>query len=164
MSLITIKRDIPISPRYLGKGIRKHIKGILEKNMIGKCSNEYGYIIGINSVKKLAGNMISPVTSQAIFSVEFLAEVLKPEIGKTMIGKVCMVLSEGLFIMVGDKLNILIPVESMGDYELNGESGIPRYVKGDDSIEEDTMVEVTITGVKYSDGEFSTYGSLKNKV
>jgi hypothetical protein len=157
MSVIIEKR-IKIEHEYLTKDINKYILEKIKDSVIGSCTSEYGYILDIKKLIRIKDNYISNVNCDNIFIVEFEAETLKPEIGKTFEGEVCMIFPGGIFLNIKNKQKILIPVLSLKDYKFNPST--KTFKSKEKTIQEGSVLKVIITGVKYSKQTFSCFGTL----
>lgn len=153
-----ITRNVCLDPRFLNQNYMAHLLKKLEIATNEECSKEYGYILGITKITKVVGNYISPANSDIVFRLIFEATILKPEVGNTISGVVCMIFEDGIFVDIGGKLNILVPVSSLPGYELS--SLLTHYSKGDKKIGVDDKIDVVIEAVKYDKKEFKCLGSL----
>jgi DNA-directed RNA polymerase subunit E'/Rpb7 len=159
MTILT--KRICLEPKFMDSKINEHILSKLKKQVENECSKENGYIISINKIIKILEINISSANSDIICIVKFDALTLKPEIGKKVKGKVCMIFDKGIFIDVNNKLKILIPenVITKLDYVYNNSKNI--FIKSNDSnIKLDDILKVKITGIKYSKNNFSCFGEL----
>ena len=157
--LIHIKQKVSIHSKYLDHNIKTHLLNKLKETFIGKCTFEYGYIIGINKIIKVGENSIAPANSLVIFDLIYEAEVLKPEIGQVLSGKVCMVFQHGIFVEIQDKMKVLIPVTSIPSYRFEEN----RYVNdNDDEISLGNELLIVIVMIKYEKKAFNCIGKIQN--
>jgi DNA-directed RNA polymerase subunit E'/Rpb7 len=157
---ILIKK-ISIEPKCMDNKIISSILTKLKTQVENDCSKENGYILSINKIIKILEVNISSANSDIICTVKFDANILKPEIGKILQGKVCMVFDKGIFIDVHNKLKVLVPESSIS--KLGYSFNIPKniFVKDDkDHIKIDDILTVKITGLKYSKKNFSCFADL----
>lgn len=157
MSLV-ITKSVLLESKYLDSRIHLHIKNKLEKRMIGQCSFEDGYVTEIIKILKFEDNYISPATSNVIFTVKFKAKTLKPEEGKNLKGKVCMVFQHGIFVEIDKKMKILIPVANMLGFIYNNEQSM--FVLNKNIVKVGDNITVKVVKIKYEKKEFSCIGSL----
>jgi DNA-directed RNA polymerase subunit E'/Rpb7 len=157
--LIHIKQKVSIHSKYLDQNIRIHLLNKLKETFIGKCTLEYGYIIGINKIIKLGENSIAPANSLVIFDLIYEADVLKPEIGQVLSGKVCMIFQHGIFVEIQDKMKVLIPVTSISSYRFEE----TRYVNdNDDEISLGNELLIVIVMIKYEKKAFNCIGKIQS--
>jgi DNA-directed RNA polymerase subunit E'/Rpb7 len=146
-----IEKRLMLEPIYLDSNIMTHFKNLLEKNVIGECTEEYGHILSIKRIIEITNN------ESTIFKVIFDAETLKPEAGKNIKGKVCMLYKDGIFLKAGNQ-KLLIPVLNLNGYKFDEVEQI--YTKDNETIQEGQEIEACVTAVKYSNNNFSCFGSL----
>ena len=149
---VTIQRRVYLEPKYLDQNIMENILKTLTLDTFGECTKEYGHILSIERLIEIVGN------EDCVFIVKFEATVLKPEAGKKMTGKVCMVYMDGIFINVAEKQKMLIPALSLTGYKFDPVK--KAYVNGDIKIQEGDEIDTVVTAAKYSNKNFSCFGSL----
>jgi DNA-directed RNA polymerase subunit E'/Rpb7 len=159
MSRITIDKKIYLEPKYLDSKLVSHIYKILQEQMVGKCDQNYGYILKIYESLNIIGNTVASASSGVFFNVRFDIKTLKPKIGGIYQGTVCMVFQEGIFVEVSNKMKILIRIDKMNDYKYSKSKNI--FKKNDKTISKDDTVEILIEMIKYEKQNFNCIGSLK---
>jgi len=147
-----IKRRVYLEPKYLDSNIRQHMLEEIKRITAQECSKEYGYILSVNRIV----NMVND--NGTIFTVTFEANTLKPEPGKQMTGIVCMVYNDGIFIDIANKQKMLVPAVTLTGYEFDSE--LSSYVGDEHTITKGDELDVIVTATKYSNGQFSCFGSL----
>ena len=158
-SIVTLERKICMDPEYLDKNINKNILIKIKDITNNECTKDIGYFINIIKINKIKDNYISP-NCENIFIVEFEAEILKPEIGKNFKGEVCMIFSGGVFLNIKNKLKVLIPSNSLKEYEFNQIDNCYINKKNNKTINVKDELYVSISGSKYSKKNFSCFGNL----
>ena len=156
--LQTIDQRISIESMYLDSNIKEHILNKVKKTMEGKCTFDNGYIINVNKLLKIGDNTIGCANSLVIFNITYEAEVLKPEKGQILHGKVCMVFQHGIFVDVYGKMKVLVPATSMDQYEYQQPENI--FTWGKKKIENGVDISVDIVDTKYEKKQFSCIGRL----
>ena len=158
METVIMERRVCIDNEYLHKNIYDHILTKIKENTINECTKEYGYILNIKKLIKIKDNYISNVNCDSIFVVEFIAEILKPEIGKKFSGEVCMVFPGGIFLNIKNKQKVLIPISTLKNciYDPHNKN----FDKNKKIIKEGDIIKVEITGTKYSKQNFSCFGIM----
>lgn len=159
MSRITVDKKIFLEPKYLDSKLVSHIYKILQEQMVGKCDQNYGYILKIYESINIIGNVVASASSGAFFNVRFDIKTLKPKIGGVYQGTVCMVFQEGIFVEVANKMKILIRIDKMGEYKYSKSKNL--FKKNDKTISKDDTVEILIEMIKYEKQNFNCIGSLK---
>jgi DNA-directed RNA polymerase subunit E'/Rpb7 len=152
---INIEQQVYLEPKYLNLNLDTHILEKLQTCIIGTCDYENGYILGVNKILKIGDNKLSQ-TSSCIFTVSYLATVLKPEIGRQFIGKVCMVFNDGLFIEVYNKMKVLVPYTTFDTFTFEHD----KFKKDNLTIGEGSEVNIEITMIKYEKKNFNCIGKL----
>jgi DNA-directed RNA polymerase subunit E'/Rpb7 len=159
MSKITIERRIFLEPCYLNEKLTEHILEKIQKEILGHCDNEYGYITKVYNKVTILSNTISASGPGVFFQVQFKAKVMKPEIDSDYEGKVCMIFSAGIFVEVFEKMKILIPVDSMNGYKFD--KATSTFKKGSKTIQQNDVVTIQINAIRYEKQNFNCIGSLK---
>jgi DNA-directed RNA polymerase subunit E'/Rpb7 len=161
MDYVTLEKRVCIDNDKLNKNIHEHILTKLKESTINDCTKEHGYILDIKKIINIKDNYISNVNCDTIFLVEFLAQTLKPEIGKKFDGQVCMVFPGGIFLNIKDKQKVLIPISTLNNYTYDL---INKNFKNNKKIiKEGDTIKVEITGTKYSKQSFSCFGNMIEK-
>jgi DNA-directed RNA polymerase subunit E'/Rpb7 len=153
-----IEKRICVDHEYLNRDINSYIFQKIKDVTLNECTKEFGYILSIKKLVKIKDNYISNVNCDNIFTVVFDAETLKPENGKKFTGVVCMIFAGGIFLNILDKQKVLIPVSSLIDYVFKPSEKC--FKKKDKTIKEGDVIDVIITGTKYSKQSFSCFGSI----
>lgn len=161
MDYVTLEKRVCIDNDKLNKNIYEHILTKIKESTINDCTKEHGYILDIKKIINIKDNYISNVNCDTIFIVEFLAETLKPEIGKKFDGQVCMIFPGGIFLNIKDKQKVLIPISKLNKYTYDP---INKNFKHDKKIiKEGDTINIEITGTKYSKQSFSCFGNMIEK-
>jgi DNA-directed RNA polymerase subunit E'/Rpb7 len=153
-----ITQEVSIESRYLDSDVKYHILDKLKKTMEGKCTFDSGYIIIVKKVTSLGENKIGCANSLVIFEVTYEAEILKPEKGQHMSGKVCMIFQHGIFVDVCGKMKVLIPLASMKEYTYSSDEN--SFESACNTIVNGVEVEIEIVMTKYEKKHFSCIGKL----
>lgn len=162
MSVISIIKKISIDSEYLNKDINENILKKLREIFKDECTKENGYYLDILSIKKILDNYISS-NCENIFEIEFEAETLKPEPGKSFKGEVCMIFSGGIFVNIKNKLKVLIPFSTLNLYDFDQQKNCFINKKSKNEIKQGTVLDVLISGTKYTKRNFSCFGTLVEK-
>lgn len=158
-SNVIIQKRICLEPEFLNSNLKKNIFDRLKKSTVNECSKEYGYILDIVKLIKIKDNYVSNATSEIVFEVMFEIETLKPEIDKVFTGDVCMIFVGGIFLNIKNKIKVLIPITSMKEYKFDQTNKI--FIKKDKTvIKQGDVLNVKITGIKYSKKNYSCFGDL----
>jgi DNA-directed RNA polymerase subunit E'/Rpb7 len=150
--------NISLEPKYLTSKIKHHLLNKLRKEKIGKCTAEEGYIINIFKMPKILDNYLSSANSNAIFSIEYEAEYLKPIKDSIMTGIVCMVFKHGVLVEIEGRMQILIPTCQISGFKFDDELSV--FSNSVDVIQIDDVVNVKISQVKYQNKGFECIGVL----
>jgi DNA-directed RNA polymerase subunit E'/Rpb7 len=159
MSRITIDKKIFIEPKFLDSKILSHIYKMLQEQMVGKCDQNYGYVLKVYESINIIGNTLASASSGVFFNIRFDIKILKPKIGNIYQGKVCMIFPEGIFVEVSNKMKVLIRIDKMNGYKYSKNKN--NFKKNDKSISKDDTVEITIDMIKFEKQNFNCIGSLK---
>lgn len=147
-----IERRLYLEPKYLDSELETHLLHKLRDTVVGECTKEYGHILSIEKITEIVSN------EDTIFTLRFEALTLKPEVGKILEGKVCMIFRDGIFMKVADKQKMLIPSLTLKDYTYNEDNC--SYTNGKNVIKIDTVIKGKVTALKYDKQNFSCVGTL----
>ena len=156
IQLITHK--VSIEPMYLDSNIKDHILNKLKKTMTGKCTLNNGYIIEVKRIVNIGENRIGCAKSLIIFNVTYEAEILKPQKGQCIRGKVCMIFQNGIFVDVCGKMKVLIPIASMKEYTYSSIEN--SFKSSNNTIVTGVDINIEIVMTKYEKKQFSCIGKL----
>lgn len=156
--ITTITQNVTIEAMYLDSDIENHILNKLKRKMEGTCTFEYGYIITVNKIIKIGNNKIGSANSMVVFDITYEANILKPEQGHILSGKVCMVFQHGIFVDIYGKMKVLIPASSMTNYIYQQDQN--NFIWLEKIIENDIEVTIDIVMTKYKKKQFSCIGKL----
>ena len=128
-----------------------------------ECTKDYGYILDVKKVVKIKDNYVSNANCDNIFTILFEADTLKPENGKEYEGIVCMIFAGGIFFNIKNKQKVLIPITNLKEFIFDQTK--KQFKKEKVIIKEGDVLNVIITGTKYSKKSFSCFGNLvENKI
>ena len=159
MSRITVEQKISIEPKFLNSKLNCYIFKKLQEKMVGKCDQNYGYILKVYDNITILGNILSSASCNVFFHIRFDIKILKPKIGNLYEGTVFLVFSEGIFVEVANKMKILVHVDKMNNYKYSKKKNI--FKKDLKTISKDDVVEIAIDMIKYEKQNFNCIGSLK---
>ena len=165
MEKIIIQKQVCIEPRFMDSNIMSHITNELSRSCLNECHKDYGYIITINRIIKVLDNYIN-MDSNIIFDVKFEATCLVPKPDKVFTGKVGMVYGGGIFVIVMQKMQILVPENLLVGYTFNKNMNpkLNSFVKVDkpeEKIEEGKQVKIKVTAYQYNNQRFSVFGTIQ---
>jgi len=159
-TIVTIEKRLCINPSFLGKKLKSQLFNFLKEITKNECTKENGYIIEVKKINRIKNNYISGNNCEIIFEVDIDAEILKPEINKIFTDKVCMIFSGGIFIDVKNKFKVLIPLVYLYGLVFDQENKNFKNEKTGFIIKENDVIDVKITGIKFSKNNFSCFGEL----
>ena len=159
MQRVDMERTICVEPKYLDENILSHIKDKIASDVLGSCDQNHGYISKVYGNVNILENIVSSAGPAVFFRVKFSAKAMKPEVGSSYEGKICMIFSTGIFAEVDGRMKVLIPSDKLHGYRYS-KSGV--YKKGSSTLDVGDIIEFTIDMIKYDKQNFNCIGSLKN--
>jgi DNA-directed RNA polymerase subunit E'/Rpb7 len=159
--MVVIKEKIGIEPKYFNGDIESHIYEKLKKTRKGTCTMNNGYILDIVKLIKIGENIITSANSWVIFEVFYEAITLKPYKGLVLSGEICMVFSQGVFVDIQGKMQILIPDYSLISHNFKYDESKGIFSNSSTILTKGGEVNVEITMVKYEKRKFGCIGKLK---
>jgi len=158
MKTIIVNKKITIEAKFLYRNVLDHAKRIINGTLIDECTQEYGYVISVQSISKVNGFKIFTPTSKCVLDIDVELETIKPEIDNILTGEICMISNVGIFLTIKNKLQVLIPSSKTCGYKNNTIN--TKITKGSESYSIGDLLSTCITGFEYSNGKFSACGSL----
>ena len=150
-----IERRLYLDPKYLDSKLFEHLLKKLQDTIVGECTKEYGHILSVENITEIVSN------EDTIFTLKFEATTLKPEVGKILEGKVCMIFKDGIFMKVADKQKMLLPAHTLNDYIYDESSSTFIHEKNEKNvINLNSVIKAKITAIKYDKQNFSCVGTL----
>jgi DNA-directed RNA polymerase subunit E'/Rpb7 len=161
MPLKEITKTICLDPSQLNSKINASLLEKARQTWVGKCTKEDGYIISIEKVVKKLNNHISSSTASIVFNLVVLAEILVPEIGLQVEAKTQTILPQGIFCTAKGKLNILLPVSVLSEFEFDRATfSYTRISDKEQKIKKNDVVLIEVTAIRYEKNNFNCIGSL----
>lgn len=160
MTKVTIEKRIHLESRFLDCDVFKHLFLKLKHITSKECSKKHGYILDIDDKIDIISQEISRANTDNIFVVRFQAEILKPMEGDRMVGIVCMLYKDGIFIIIKNRQKMLIPQIFLKEYTFNEAEGFYINDIGSKLIKEGDEIEAIVTATQYNKNNFSCFGSL----
>jgi ribosomal protein S1 len=121
---------------------------------------EYGYILKIHS-STINSTYISRASSKLVADLTFDADILKPEIGDQLDGKVSIITENGIVVIIQDIIKALIHVKNMNGYKFISN----EYKKDGNVIAKNSIVRLAITNSRYTNQDgFQYIAELKSLV
>lgn len=142
MNKTNIIKNIFLHPRFLNKDIKKNIENETRSQLLGKCSEDTGYIIDIHDVK-IIDNYIQNSSSGITYVVSALVSVFKPRIGLSLDVYVTAIFESGFFVN-SNSHKILIPTPNK-----------QTDLKAGDKV------TIVLTAINYKNNSFCCIGNLK---
>ena len=153
-----IKTRLTLENRFLNKNIKTHILEQLKFSLVNTCSKENGYILDVLEVLQIIDNIIDKTNSMPIFTILCKIEYLKPEIDSVYNGDVCMIFEHGIFTDIKNKFKVLIPIDSLDQFEYKSDDNIFKNDKLEICI--NSNINCKITSIKYEKKQFICIGEL----
>jgi len=100
---------VRVLPREMGNDIRIYIKSNLEKEHVGKCFSDYGFVVKIHEVELLSDGRIIPEDPMccAKFDVRFLCTLCRPLNNGQIVAKITGMSEQLMFLSYGP-LDIIV--------------------------------------------------------
>ena len=158
MTTIQVREKIFVEPAYLDANIPQYLYTKIKDRYVGKCNQNYGYVLSVEKKLKIYDNEISMANENTFFEVGFSIKSLKPGKKQRYSGKVCMVFQHGIFVEVQKYMKILVPLDRMKPYTYVHAKNM--FQKEGSTIELGKELTVEIDMVKYEQKNFNCIGIL----
>ena len=156
-----IRTSIIISPEMMGKDWKAHLFEKLNKELVGKCTQEYGYILKVDKIQRVVDQSIMRTGGKIRFTIDFWGETLKPEIGKQLDVGIDMITPHGLFCRF-KMLRMLLPLNNCAGYILRQDFSSSCLVNNlkNHVIRKGETIQVKIENVRFENELYSCIVSL----
>jgi DNA-directed RNA polymerase subunit E'/Rpb7 len=158
LTITTTERKICIDASALSPQLQNYIVEKLNKELVGTCDEELGYIISVNNIQLQNNNTVSTAAPTVFFTIKFDIHSLKPVIGHVYRGVVGPVMSLGIFVEVETKMRILVIAQTLKPYLFDQD----KYKHGRKTIKTGDSVKVELTMFQFENQAFSFIGKLVN--
>jgi len=155
-----IVKTVTVPPSALGPDIAEFVADTVQQYEMKACSKRDGVIVRVHDEIVLSTPTISNANSEVEVDVRFTADTLRPETGDAFTGKVWKIFNEGVFLLVREILQILIPATSIPGYTLACGGNSASCDHG--AISVGCLLDGTVTGVRYKTGKWNVIGSFKS--
>lgn len=154
---IKLFKTISITPNLIDHNIIKNVVSLLKIKYEKTCNENDGMIISIDHKDIISiDNIISKDSISILFSINFLATVVKPEKNDIIYFKPSLILDKGLFGKIYDSINVFIPESNMLDWKFDKD----KYKNNDNIINKETTVKAIITNIKFNSSKYNCICSL----
>jgi len=104
-----LESTVRIMPKEMDNNIRKYIKTNIEKDHIGKCFQDYGFVSEVHEIEIISDGRIIPEDPMccALFDIRFSATICRPVNHTALIAKI-VGMSQKLIILSYGPLQIII--------------------------------------------------------
>ena len=160
MSRVVIEKKICLEPQYLNERLLDYLRERLQKEVLNRSDQVYGYITKIYDKIEVVENSISSAGTGVFFTVRFTAKAFRPAIGNVYKGKLCMTFPQGIFVEIMEKIKVLIPEANMGLFKYNKTTS--SFKNGSVSLKQGDVLSVQLSLVKYERHNFNCIGNLKS--
>ena len=158
METIVLQKKISLPPYLLDRNINDHIYNKVDTLLNGNCTQENGYVIGIDRDIKVMDNELC-TNGSLLLNIEFSVSTLKPREGQILKGEVCMIFEDGIFVEIQGKMKVLIPRHKIPKYTFDKIDGV--FKKKKKTIKQGDIVKVRLELIKYERKGFNCIGLLE---
>lgn len=109
-----ITTNVLLPPHLLRYNLNTVLRNRLTRANAGRCTEEHGFVLGLRRVTSVTGGIIDRMTTGAYFTVECVAETLRPEVGDVIEAVVHQANKIGLFAKLGP-LSVFVPLSRIPD-------------------------------------------------
>ena len=149
VSLYKINKKLHLDVNKLDSDYKSSLLHLARNLYEKKCTKE-GYVVEVTKVIDVIDNTISATTNRVIFDTILEFKIIKPEVGKQIEGKICMLMPGGIFVDVLSIMKVFVPIENSDSLEM-------CY---GDLYKVGTTIRVEFTQLRYADKNFSCLAKL----
>lgn len=148
---------ITIPPHLIRAGLKYVIQDRLIKKTQNSCTSSDGFMIKLRRIIQIGGGSIEARTGGVKFTVRYVAQCLRPQVGDILQAIVSRVLKIGIFADLGP-LSIFVPHNRFPDetqYVILQPSNNPAYkLDGDDAIQQHCKIDLRIEQIEMLDDNY----------
>jgi len=156
-----LEASIVIPPHQLRYNLKYVIRDRLTRSTRNKCTEKNGFILDLKHIAEIRGGVLDKRSGAVNYTVEYIAETLRPETGDIVEAIVSKVFKIGVFADLGP-LNIFIPYNRLPlEYEfvrLN-HFAIPDHPEND--VKVGSIVHIKIEKIEMLDDNFLPSNSTR---
>jgi len=154
---VELVKTISITPNLINYNIIKNVVSLLKLKYEKTCNENDGMITYIdNEDIKSIDNIIGKDSISVLFSIRFLATVVKPEKGNIINFKPTLILERGLFGKIYDNISVFIPESNMPGWKFEKD----KFKKDNDIIDKSTFIKAMITDTKFNSTKYNCICTL----
>jgi|LauGreDrversion4_2_1035121.scaffolds.fasta_scaffold00284_21 DNA-directed RNA polymerase subunit E'/Rpb7 len=154
---VELVKTISITPNLINYDIIKTVVSLLKVKYEKTCNENDGMITHISYDDIISiDNIISKDSTNVLFSIKFLANVVKPEKKDVISFKPSLILDKGLFGKIYDNISVFIPETNMKEWKFEKD----KYKNKDKIIDKETVVNAVITDTKFNTTKYNCICTL----
>lgn len=154
---LELVKTISITPNLINYDIIKTVVSLLKIKYEKTCNENDGMINNISYDDIVSiDNIISKDSTNVLFSIKFLANVVKPEKKDVISFKPSLILDKGLFGKIYDNISVFIPETNMKEWKFEKD----KYKNKDKIIDKETVVNAVITDTKFNTTKYNCICTL----
>lgn len=157
MQCVNIEKRVCLNSKYLTTNIMKHLLDKISESSLDNCSKEYGYILNIKKINNIISHEIGRANTDNIFNINFEVEIFKPEKDLEVVGTICMMFKDGIFIDIFNKQKMLIPVSTLSNYTFDNNIYSDKNGK---QLNINDNINAIITAVMFTNKKYSCFGRI----
>jgi len=151
---------ISLPPAKLDSNYKQHILSIITSQYNKVCIPEHGYIINVVDIMNIVSQNICSLVPNASLCVNVRMLSFFPKVGMTFKIMVDIIFSHGIFTQM-NKIRIIIPIVSMTGWSLQKDfTGQRLYHESLPSIQKGSIIDITLTEIRFENDGFSCIGAL----
>lgn len=106
--MITLKGHVNVHPKYFSVNQYNAALQILREKHTQKCTKEHGFIIDVFCISKLSTGIISYVTGNIMYKLNYTVKTFLPEMGTECDGKIIMIISYGMLLHIHNFIGVVV--------------------------------------------------------
>lgn len=127
--ILNLKKNLKLTPEYLGKRINKHLANLLNNAVEGSFDTKFGYIVKVLKHEKIGEGKVQDTSGDVLFPLLYKALVFMPYKGEVVDAIVHQVMEVGFTATLGPMSMFVASQNIAADYYLEPEARPhPRWV------------------------------------
>ena len=154
--VLELMKNLLVTPPFLGKNLETHLFDILQASVEGNFNERFGYILKVTDIKNVGEGRVKDGSGDVLFPVSYQAIVFMPYRGEVLEAQVVQAMEIGFLASVGP-MSLFVTKDNIAEeYVFEMHAAPSRWVNKEDPskvIQPDTDVRVKIIGITVTGGE-----------
>jgi DNA-directed RNA polymerase II subunit RPB7 len=154
--ILNLKKNLNVTPEFLGKKISAHLHALLKRAVEGSFNSRYGYLVKVLTADNIGEGKVQDGSGDVVFLISYKALVFMPYKGEVLDAVVTQILEVGFTAAVGP-MSLFVASQKITGYRLDMDARPhPRWtsmIDGTLHIQVGSDVRLRIIGIRVNGNE-----------